>query len=416
MRRLYVLLLILFASLCVKAQISVKEGSFKEVEGFVNIDDKQYDDNGTPYAVIKVRTENIIDKERRDLSFDGGAGTSFELEYKDGEVWVYITYLASQLKITHPEFGSVSLEIPIEMKPKCGYEMLLVNKVEAVETGWGSIEVITKPEDGATISLNGKVLKAKTPYTNAMIAAGTYEIIVSKERYQPTTRTVVVKNGGSQKIEMEMVPVCGKLSVTANAQGAKVYIDGQEIGVTPVENKDVIIGSHSLTIVKDGYKDLTKTIELGAGQSLQLNESLEKIIVGALTGLFSINPEETAFFSQGNLQYQASTKTWRFADNQWDYIGEANKNVSPSYSGWIDLFTWGKGNDPNFIQLSTRDYKTFDDWGNNTISNGDNQANVWRTMTKDEWVYLLEARITESNERYAKAKVSTMVKLVIIPI
>ena len=42
------------------AQISVKEGSFKKVDGFVNIDDKQYDDNGATISlngkVLKVKT------------------------------------------------------------------------------------------------------------------------------------------------------------------------------------------------------------------------------------------------------------------------------------------------------------------------------------------------------------------------
>ena len=46
-------------------------------------------------------------------------------------------------------------------------------------------------------------------------------------------------------------------------------------------------------------------------------------------------------FSKGNLQYQASTKTWRFAENQYDIIGEGNENISYRYSGWIDLFGWG---------------------------------------------------------------------------
>lgn len=40
------------------------------------------------------------------------------------------------------------------------------------------------------------------------------------------------------------------------------------------------------------------------------------IIDGKLPGLFSISPTQQVQFSQGNLQYQASTNTWRFAENQ----------------------------------------------------------------------------------------------------
>ena len=46
---------------------------------------------------------------------------------------------------------------------------------------------------------------------------------------------------------------------------------------------------------------------------------------GALNGTFTINGSgDKVQFSQGNLQYRASTGTWRFAENQWDIIGAAN--------------------------------------------------------------------------------------------
>lgn len=75
----------LFLSLNSWAQLEVKEDSFKEVLGYVNINtEKMYDDNDKPYAVLKIKTENINSKERRELSFKGDAQTFFEIEYKDG--------------------------------------------------------------------------------------------------------------------------------------------------------------------------------------------------------------------------------------------------------------------------------------------------------------------------------------------
>ena len=62
---------------------------------------------------------------------------------------------------------------------------------------------------------------------------------------------------------------------------------------------------------------------------------------GALPGEFSVSASLKVHFAQGNLQYQASTKTWRFAANQYTSVGNPNSNISSSYSGWIDLFGWG---------------------------------------------------------------------------
>ena len=124
------LLLLLFIGWAYNAfaQLEVKPGSFKEVAGFVNINlDKQTDDNDRPYAVLKVKTENINDKQRRELSFKGDARTFFEIEYHDGEVWLYISYYASFIKISHPDLSSTEFYVPFDMQPKKGYELTLVN-------------------------------------------------------------------------------------------------------------------------------------------------------------------------------------------------------------------------------------------------------------------------------------------------
>ena len=42
---------------------------------------------------------------------------------------------------------------------------------------------------------------------------------------------------------------------------------------------------------------------------------------GALPGLFSVGEGKQVYFSKGNLQYRATTRTWRFAEHQYDIIG-----------------------------------------------------------------------------------------------
>ncbi|MBQ8957576.1 MAG: hypothetical protein IJ057_03585 [Bacteroidales bacterium] len=114
---------------------------------------------------------------------------------------------------------------------------------------------------------------------------------------------------------------------------------------------------------------------------------------GLTQGLFSVSATLQVRFSQGNLQYQASTGTWRFAESQLDYIGEGNANISESYDGWIDLFGWGTSGynhganayQPWSTSEHYSDYFAYGngrnnlydqtgqaDWGYNAISNGGN--------------------------------------------
>lgn len=157
---------------------------------------------------------------------------------------------------------------------------------------------------------------------------------------------------------------------------------------------------------------------------------------GAINGLFSVSSTQQVYFSQGNLQYQASTNTWRFAINQYDYIGNDNSSISSTYSGWIDLFGWGTSGcnhgavcyQPWSTSMTDSDYYAYGDlnlnlnnqsgqadWGYNAISNGNNTTNCWRTLTRDEWVYLFNTRATTSGIRYAKAKVNNINGVIILP-
>ncbi len=200
-------------------------------------------------------------------------------------------------------------------------------------------------------------------------------------------------------------------------------------------------------------------------------------------GVFTVAEGKTVAFASGNLQYNAvqgshlradGTKargTWRFAEHQYDYIGEANKNISETYDGWIDLFGWGTSgydntaNDPaarryqpwesttsrvkldsvlncdmyditgectweytysnynyygygpstNMVSKNLRGMSANYDWGvYNAISNAGNQAGLWRTLTEAEWNYLLNTR-TNAQYLWSPATVNGVKGIIILP-
>ena len=168
---------------------------------------------------------------------------------------------------------------------------------------------------------------------------------------------------------------------------------------------------------------------------------------GILPGQFSVSATHQVQFSQGNLQYQASTDSWRFASDQWEYVGADNSNISATYDGYIDLFGWGtSGWDNGNIYYHPYDYEYLTDWNAsdfgygygptdgtnynysltgdyanadwgiyNAILNGGNQPNQWRTLTNSEWSYVFNTRTTTSGIRYAKAQVYGVNGIVLVP-
>lgn len=135
---------------------------------------------------------------------------------------------------------------------------------------------------------------------------------------------------------------------------------------------------------------------------------------GKLPGQFSVAPGVQVCFSKGNLQYQASTDTWRFAENQWDYIGEDNKYISATNISWIDLFGWGTGNMPTNRSMSNGNYPSFVDWGTNPINNGGYEVGQWRTLTQEEWSYLFNGRV-HSAELFGLGQVVGVKGVILLP-
>ena len=180
----------------------------------------------------------------------------------------------------------------------------------------------------------------------------------------------------------------------------------------------------------------------GAALSVTANALLE----GTIPGLFSVSATKMVRFSKGNLQYigSAATPYWKFADNQWIYLGTNTGQDSESETVDRDLFCWGTSgwNNGNLLYQpynTTNSYHSsigygygpYDgstyiidltgsyanaDWGvYNAITNGGNEQNLWRTLTVEEWVHVCNKRTTLSNIRYVMGNVSGVNGVILLP-
>lgn len=186
-------------------------------------------------------------------------------------------------------------------------------------------------------------------------------------------------------------------------------------------NTTYYVRAYAINGIGVGYGNEVDFTTLSSGGGVNAPE-------GAIGGVFSVSAVDKVYFSKGNLQYQASTDTWRFAEPQFYTIGESNSNISSTYDGWIDLFGWGTSGYnykyPYMTSVNNEDYgdgnnnlsNTNYDWGiYNRISNGGNQVGLWRTLTRGEWDFLLNTRYTSSGIRYAKARLNGVDGVILVP-
>lgn len=197
-----------------------------------------------------------------------------------------------------------------------------------------------------------------------------------------------------------------------------------------------ITSGHSFRIERSGIFTITLS-----GDDLEFVPD-----AGTLNGEFSVSPTKKVRFSQGNLMYTGfgthsvadggrAEGTWRFGYNQYYTSNDFNSNSDYS-TQWIGSFSWGTSgwssgaNNYKPYQFGGyyQDYYPGGNWENNltgpfayadwgvynAILNGGNQPQQWRTLSAEEWDYLLNQRRGHA-VKWGIAQVNGSNGLVILP-
>jgi hypothetical protein len=137
----------------------------------------------------------------------------------------------------------------------------------------GRIYITTIPS-GADVFIDG-VWYGETPGMIVDVPPGQRVVTLTKEGYVQRQHTVYVQ---AQRITMLTgirlspdVPQTGSISVSSIPWSAVVYLDDQYKGLTPVTIQGVSLGTHSLKVTKDGYKDYTTSVTVPDGKMVKLS-------------------------------------------------------------------------------------------------------------------------------------------------
>ena len=258
----------------------------------------------------------------------------------------------------------------------------------------------------------------------------------------------------------------GKIRGIPNADGL-AFVGGWSKALYSGSTLTLYLKDNSSSKIYTFSKVLTSDINPNNATIKSIKIPFSKFVWG---GKFTVNGSGgQVYFSQGNLQYQASTATWRFAEHQYDYIGDAVGNSTTgdgraTQADWIDLFGWGTSGYENpsddhdvyyhpwdiTYSTTTSSYGPssvtgFDDSGDNLPLVGDlanydwgvynaigsYPAGTWHTMTAAEWQWLLWPKDGEpnpgtncrtsstvnsvANARFAMAIVNSVNGLIVFP-
>ena len=147
----------------------------------------------------------------------------------------------------------------------------------------GRVLVRSTPS-GARVFVDGHG-GGETPTTVRDLARGTHQVRLVRDGYTTVERRVVITAGEpSQTLVVAMAktppPAPPKteaaLVIESKPSGAAVFLDGRQVGTTPLTFPLVQIGTHSVRITLDGYRPWTSPVQVSATETNRVTASLER--------------------------------------------------------------------------------------------------------------------------------------------
>lgn len=120
----------------------------------------------------------------------------------------------------------------------------------------------------AKVTVDGKELgDAPAEFT---LTPGKHTVAIAAARYQPFSGEVdVVGEGKSQTYKPQLVPAWAEVTISSEPAGAKLLVDGEERGVTPLTTQ-ILAGNHPVELQLAGFKSWTTDVQVKANEPLQL--------------------------------------------------------------------------------------------------------------------------------------------------
>ena len=138
----------------------------------------------------------------------------------------------------------------------------------------------TRPE-GATVFIDEKVREAgKTPFSDKL-EPGLHKVWIELDGFEAIQKDVrLVKDGPPAVLDFELVAVqeYGEIQIVANTNGARIFMNGKNIGITPLaDTQKVKVGKHQVHLERDGFYHYDVEVHVPTGRTALVNAQMTAI-------------------------------------------------------------------------------------------------------------------------------------------
>ncbi|MCK6505054.1 PEGA domain-containing protein [Myxococcota bacterium] len=138
--------------------------------------------------------------------------------------------------------------------------------------GAGTVEFIAEPA-GATLTLNDRE-QYPTPVRLRDLQPGDYRWRLAAPAHEPQEGSFTFTRGKNLLFTPRLDSSAGRFSVASRPEGAEVFLDGQLVGTTPLELRDIPPGVHQVLLDMKGQAAVLRTVDTSDGSRGQVDVRL----------------------------------------------------------------------------------------------------------------------------------------------
>ena len=151
--------------------------------------------------------------------------------------------------------------------------------------------VLTSTPTGARVTVDGRDVGV-TPLSVGSLRHGAHTVRFAHQGYVTTQRRVRIRSAQpAQSIEVTLAATrstrpatssaaaaqaSGSLTVDSRPTGARVFVDGKQVGTTPLQVGTVQAGDHAVRLERDGYRPWSRSVRVPGGGASRVSGSLRR--------------------------------------------------------------------------------------------------------------------------------------------
>ena len=239
------------------------------------------------FLLILFCLSGIASAQTTDDSTTGADQTTEEAPVKKGKLRIKSSPAGAKVWIDHVEVGRTPLEVSLpagkhqvriskdRFQPHNVTVKVVAHRVRPINVGvekdvvrWSLIPISRMRSSPSKQKFETFPLRLKS------LKEATYQYRVTAPGYEPLSGEFTWKKGKNVYIWLKLESSLGRFVVNTTPPGSTVWLDGEEVGVTPLELKGVSQAKHVVHVKQKGFADLIRIVDTSDGSTGELDVKL----------------------------------------------------------------------------------------------------------------------------------------------